>query len=254
MDIKEREHGIRVFTLSRFNLVKGGRPVRFSRKPQQRPITLLKALIALGGREVKEEELTNILWPETDGDSAHGAFAVNLHRLRRLVGNEKAVNFRDGKVTLNSRYCYVDVWLFERLLGKADTALKGGGKNEAMQLIEKAASIYSNPFLQDEHAAPWADKLCKRLQSKFIRYVGKLGMLYEEKDEFEKAIDTFKKAIEIDPLSEGLYQHLMQCYQKLGRRAEALVVYNNLKEILFTALGVEPSSQTAAICKILINK
>ncbi len=178
MDIKEREHGIRVFTLSRFNLVKGGRPVRFSKKTQQRPITLLKALIALGGREVKEEELTNILWPETEGDSAHGVFAVNLHRLRRLVGNEKAVNFRDGKVTLNSRYCYVDVWLFERLLGKADTALKDGRKNEAMQLIEKAASIYSNPFLQDEHAAPWADKLRKRLQSKFIRYVGKLGMLY----------------------------------------------------------------------------
>lgn len=254
MDIKERQHAIRIFTLSRFNLVKGGRPVRFSRKTQQMPITLLKALIALGGREVKEEELTNILWPETDGDSAHGAFAVNLHRLRRLVGNENAVNFRDGKVTLNSRYCYVDAWLFERLLGKADTALKDGSKDEAIQLIEKAASIYSNPFLQDEHSAPWADKLRKRLQSKFIRYIGKLGMLYEEKCEFEKAIDTFKKAIEIDPLSEGLYQHLMQCFQMLGRKAEALTVYNNLKEVLLSEFGVDPSSQTETLYKILINK
>lgn len=254
MDIKERQHAIRIFTLSRFNLVKEGRPVRFSRKTQQRPFTLLKALIALGGREVKEEELTSILWPETDGDSAHGAFAVNLHRLRRLVGNEKAVSLRDGKVTLNSRYCYVDAWLFERLLGKADTALKDGSKDKAIQLIEKAASLYNNPFLHDEHAAPWADKLRKRLQSRFIRYIGKLGMLYEEKGEFEKAIDTFKKAIEIDPLSEGIYQHLMQCFQRLGRRAEALVVYNNLKEILSTTFGVEPSSQTVALYKILINK
>jgi DNA-binding SARP family transcriptional activator len=79
-------------------------------------------------------------------------------------------------------------------------------------------------------------------------------MLYEEKDEFEKAIDTFKKAIEIDPLSEGLYQHLMQCYQRLGRRAEALVLYNNLKESLSSTFGIEPSPQTAALYKILINK
>jgi DNA-binding SARP family transcriptional activator len=252
--MKERPYAIKIFTLGRFGIAKDGKQVKFQRKGQQKPIAMLKALIALGGREVTEEELTNILWREADGDSAHRAFAITLHRLRKLIGSEKAISFSSSKITLDSNYCYVDRWRFERLLGMADASLKNSSEEEAVQLIEKAVSMYHGPFLHGEPDEPWLKSIRKQLQSKFIRYIEALGRLYEERNEFEKAIDSFKKGIEIDHIAEGLYQRLMQCYQRLGRRAEALVVYNNLKEALSTTLGVEPSPQTAAIYKILINE
>ena len=42
---------LKVYTLSRFSLVRDGRKVEFSGKVQQKPLTMLKVLIALGGRK-----------------------------------------------------------------------------------------------------------------------------------------------------------------------------------------------------------
>lgn len=55
---------LKIFTLGRFGVLKDGKPLRFSKKVQQRPLDLLKVLIALGGRDVREEQLADVLWPE----------------------------------------------------------------------------------------------------------------------------------------------------------------------------------------------
>ena len=85
---------IRIYTLGRFVIVKKGNPVKFHKKTQQKPMDLLKAIIALGGRDVSEEELTDLLWPDADGDSAHRVFDTTLYRLRHLLGVEKAIELR----------------------------------------------------------------------------------------------------------------------------------------------------------------
>ena len=81
---------LRIYTLGRFGVATDGAPVQVAGKVQQRPLALLKAIVALGGREVAEERLAEALWPEADGDGAHQALAVTLHRLRRLLGREEA--------------------------------------------------------------------------------------------------------------------------------------------------------------------
>ena len=99
----------------------------------------------------------------------------------------------------------------------------------------------------------WAIPLRERLRSKFLRYTGELGRIYEETGEFNKAIETLKKGIEVDHLAEEFYQRLMTCYHRLGRRAEALAIYNNLTKIFSTTIGLSPSSQTEAIYKTLLS-
>jgi two-component SAPR family response regulator len=45
---------------------------------------------------------------------------------------------------------------------------------------------------------------------------------YEAAGKFEEAVLLDLKGIEADHLAEELYQNLMRCYMKLGRRAEAM--------------------------------
>jgi ATP/maltotriose-dependent transcriptional regulator MalT len=52
---------IRVYTFGRFAVIRDDEPLTFSRKVQRRPLGLLKTLIALGGREVREERLIDAL-------------------------------------------------------------------------------------------------------------------------------------------------------------------------------------------------
>jgi len=253
LDIEAWSWAVKVYTLGRFSLVKEGSPVRFSRKAQQRPIAMLKALIMLGGREVPEEKLTDILWPEAEADSSHKAFAIALHRLRRLLGIEKAISLSNGRVTLDARYCWVDIWAFERILGKADDALKNDKTEKAIQSIERALALYHGPCCADD-SVPIAEDIRERLKNKFFKYVKQLGRLYEERGEFEKAIDLLERGIATDPFAEELYQRLMLCHRRLGHRNEALVVYDRLKKTFAAIPDFEPSPETKEIYKALTSK
>jgi ATP/maltotriose-dependent transcriptional regulator MalT/DNA-binding SARP family transcriptional activator len=240
---------LRIYTLGRFSIVKDGNPIRFSRKTQEKPLFMLKALIALGGREVKEEDLSDLLWPEADGDAAHHSFQMLLHRLRTLLGQLEALSFREGRLTLDRRHCWVDAWAFERIIGEADERQEQGQAERAAELIQEVIRMYSGPFLSGEEEQPWVMSMRERLRSKFLRNVNWLGRHWEKADKWEKVLECYQRGLEVDNLAEELYRRLMVCHQKLGQRAEALAVYNRCKKTLSSILEIEPSFETEAILK-----
>jgi DNA-binding SARP family transcriptional activator len=245
---------VKILTLGRFELWKDGKPIQFSRKVQQKPLSMLKVLIALGGRDVKEEMMADILWPDADGDAAHRSFISALHRLRQLIGCEKALQFKEGRLTLDKRYCWVDVWALENIWRQADTRRQEGRIDDSLQLTEKAIGMYRGAFLGGETEQPWMVSLRERLRSKFLGCVTKLGRHWEETGQWEKALECYQRGLDADDLAEEFYQNLMTCYLRLDREAEARAVYHRCRKILSSALGIEPSAKTQAIYKSLVEK
>jgi DNA-binding SARP family transcriptional activator len=246
---------LKIYTLGRFELLKDGNPVQFSRKAQQKPLALLKVLIALGGKEVRGDQIEDALWPEADGDSAHQSFKINLHRLRQLLGHEKAIQLKEGRLTLDPQYFWVDVWAFEYFLGRAEGLREERQNESAIKLIEKALEIYKGRFLSREIEQPWAISTNERLRDKFLQSVGKLALYWKQSDQWEKALNCYQKGLEIDDLAEEFYQGIMTCYHHLDQMAEAISVYSRCKKILSRVLGIKPSAKTEAIYqKILTEK
>ena len=243
---------LKIYTLGRFELIKDGKPIRFSRKAQQKPLSMLKVLIAFGSRNVREDQISDALWPEADGDIAYDSFKTTLHRLRKLVGYEKAIQLHEGRLTLDEKFCWVDVWAFEHVLEEAGTHWKDGLMDRAVQLTEKAIQMYKGPFLGREIEQPLTVSISERLRSKFLEGVGRLGLYWQQAEQWEKAIECYQRGLEVDDLAEEFYQGLMDCYQHVGQKAKALSVYNRCKRILSSTLGIEPSSKTEVIYKSLL--
>jgi DNA-binding SARP family transcriptional activator len=204
---------------------------------------MLKALVAFGAPGVSEELLSEALWPDSEGDKAHQAFATTLHRLRQLVGTDRAVQLRDGRVTIDPRYCWVDAYAFERLLEQAEFAEKKGDLAKTLLFAEKAVSLYKGPFLEDIDE-PWAFSFRERLRSKFLRAARKLGDHLTKQGHYDAAIEFYQKGLEVDNLAEIFYQHLMICHLSTGRKAETLLVYDRCHKIFSSVLGVMPSQET----------
>jgi DNA-binding SARP family transcriptional activator len=241
------------FTMGRFLLVKDGTQIQFSGKAPKKPLELLKFIISFGGREINEIHLRDILWPDSDGDMAHRSFTITLHRLRRLLGNEKVLRLKEGKLSLDLRYCWVDAWTFEHLLELADETFNNENKCRAIHLIEKAVDIYKGPFLPGDSGKSWSISYRERLRYKFIHYIDKLGCYKEKTGQWNKAIEYFAKGLEVDDLAEEFYQHLMVCLLQLGRKSEALSIYRRCKKNLEATLKIEPSLKTKSIYKSLIS-
>ncbi|HEV8306268.1 MAG TPA: BTAD domain-containing putative transcriptional regulator [Methylomirabilota bacterium] len=204
LDVPEWPWPLRVHTLGGFRLEKDGRPVEFTGKAQRKPMAMLEAIVAFGGRGVHEPQLAEALWPDAEGDAAHQAFATTLHRLRRLVGQDDTVALREGRVSLDSRRCWVDVWAFEALLDQAD-AEKAGNAARARTLGERALALYRGPFLGPDSPA-WAVAARERLRRRFLRGVGRLGRHSEDAGEWRPAIEWYEKGLEVDELAEEFYQ------------------------------------------------
>lgn len=243
---------IKIFTLGRFTLVKHGEPIRFSAKTKK-PIELLKTLLASGGREVNTAQLTDILWPDAEGDAAHNVLGVTLHRLRTLLGIHDAVHLQDNKLALNPAICWVDAWESERLLGKLDSMLKAQQPCPQMlkSLTSELLGLCKGAFLKGDmgNAVTVARE---RLQGKFLRAVDSIGQYWEQNGDWAHAREFYQKGLELNPMIESLYQRLMICHREMGQRTEALIVYRHCHEALFAHLNILPSRHTDAIRRTLI--
>ena len=163
---------LNIYTLGRCSLIIDDRPAHFGRKAK--PLELLLALIALGGREVPVNRLTDVLWP--DAGAPADIFKVTLGRLRREVLPDPALlTLRGNRLTLDDRRCWVDVWSCERRLHHLDTALKAGDVDCARRALEAALAFYRGPFLQDDDAS-WAIALRERLRQRVARGIAALNI------------------------------------------------------------------------------
>ena len=247
---------IQIFTLGRFEIVRDGKPVRFSRKTQEKPLSLLKILIALGGKEVSEHRIADFLWPDADGDAAHSSFKTTLQRLRKLMGQHEILELRGGRLTIGEKYCWVDIWAFDNLLEQADTAWKKATNTDEMEkavvLTQKALGLYHGHFLAEEAEEAWAVSFRERLRSKFLLNVKKLGAFREKAKQWEKALEFYRHGLEIDDLAEEFYRGLMACHKQSGRKSDALAVYDRCKKTLSAVLGVKPSPETETLRESLL--
>src|SRR4030065_2019980 len=66
-DMEQWPWPLKVYTLGTFDLLRGGKPLTFSRKGQHKPLLMLKAVAAPGGRNGPAEQMTDLLRPEADG-------------------------------------------------------------------------------------------------------------------------------------------------------------------------------------------
>ncbi|HYA20705.1 MAG TPA: BTAD domain-containing putative transcriptional regulator [Burkholderiales bacterium] len=248
----------KIFALGPFKLLKDDAPIELSGKAQHRPMDFLKVLVAHGGKGVTEEHFTDALWPRIDGDSAHRSFTTTLHRLRKLLGEDKAVVLREGRLTLDERYCWLDIWALEAVQAKIDELFKGQqqriDRDKVTQLGEAILALYCGPFMGGEAEQPWYIAMRDRLRNRFIRSMSDIGRYWEQVGELEKAINCYQRSLEVDSQAEGFYRHLMICYEQLGRRAEALETYNRCRKTLHGAHGVEPSSETKAVYDKLVQQ
>lgn len=242
-----------VRTLGGFAIEVRGEPMRFEGKSQRRPLDLLKALIALGGRDVPARVLIDLLWPEPLEDGGQKALEITVHRLRRLLLSDDAVRVTDRRVTLDAGLVWVDAWTLERMLARLiGTA---GGPEPAIADLEAAAAgaldLYRGEFLGGEPEAPWLVPIRNRIAGRFQRFVLRLGGHWESQAQWGRALALYARATELDTLAELFYRRQMVCLREQGLRAEAIAVYRRCRQTLSVVLGVPPTAETEALFREL---
>lgn len=247
--LEEWPYPIKIYTLGRFEIVRDDEPLHFTGKEQKKPLEMLKALIARGGRDVPEDRLNDDLWPDADGDQAHKSFETTLSRLRKLLGDETSITFRARQVTISPLCCWVDALALNHVFEKVGQA----SPEQSVLLREKAFGLYKGTFLPADTALSFVIASRETLKNRLLRIILAAGRQCEQTGEWEQAADYYAKGIETDNLAEEGYRCLMVCQRNLGNYAAVAKTFNRCRSLLQSELGIEPSPETTAVYTAIVQ-
>lgn len=247
IEVTEWPWPLRIRVFGGFEVLAGEREL-FA-KERQKPVELLKTLLAFGGEDVPESLLEEALWPRIDGDYAHRSFTTTLHRLRKHLPDEHCLVLKHGRLSIDPSSCWLDLRAFDYVAAQIERALEATrvADQTVSSLARKLLDLYRGPFMANESSVPRYDTMRERLRSRFLRYIGMLARHWESRGEWQQAATLFERAVEADGMLEGCHRRLMLCYKALGRGAEAVDVYDSYRRMLRAERGETPSPETTAI-------
>lgn len=230
---------IKIYTLGHFALLKHDQPLAATGKGHKKPMLLLQTLIALGGHQIGVNRIIDLLWPDAEGDAAANLFRVTIHRLRKLLGHESAIEFAEGRLTLSPKNVWVDTWALARALNNADT-----GNTDAMRY---ALVLYRGHFLEHEtENNPTLLRNREQLRTRIMRAVKGLLRALERDGNWVEFTHRCERAIELDELDEDFHSGALRGYLAQGQPAQALRAFERAKRI-YQSLNLQPSPRLEAL-------
>jgi DNA-binding SARP family transcriptional activator/DNA-binding XRE family transcriptional regulator len=212
---------------------------------------LLCLLAMQPGREVGFEEIIDTLWEEQAPRTCRQLVHTYVGGLRRLLGDSAVPRTAQGyRLVLDTGGC--DAAEFSDMVTRAGRAAADGAALPAWQLYAEAVNCWRGPLLAGAGAwvqvHPAAIALTGRRTAAVLAWA-ELGLSLGKYSPLIPALRTL--AVE-QPLHEGLAARLMLALAGAGQQAEALSVYQDLRDRLSGELGVDPGPEiTAAQLRVL---
>jgi DNA-binding SARP family transcriptional activator/TolB-like protein/Tfp pilus assembly protein PilF len=201
---------------------------------------LLAYLAAQGGQAVSRERLADLLWPYQGSEQARHSLRNCLLELRKALRPEAAQYLVCDFAHCCLRDVAVDLDRFERL-----------AREPQRSELQTAADLYRGEFLADFHidSEPFQEWLAAERDRALALICDVLQRLTAtaEPGETEAAIQSGRRLVALDSLSEYGQRALMRAYARAGRRGEALRQYKSCAETLKRELGVAPDAETQAL-------
>jgi DNA-binding response OmpR family regulator len=248
--------GLHIHSLGRFYVEQGGH-IRLSEGGQVRKAaTLFKYLLTHQERTIPTAEVLALLWPGAPRDLAATNLRSLLRQLRQKLGvSSQALSLLEHtRTTLALRLGPADWWdvaEFRAWVAEGTRWQRAGATAEALSAFAAGAALYKGDYLAEETDASWAAAQRAQLREDWLAALSALAELHGERGENGEQETLLRTVLRVDPYREHSYRALMTLLAEQGRRAEALVLYQQLKELLRVQFGASSAPETQALASRL---
>jgi predicted ATPase/DNA-binding SARP family transcriptional activator len=208
--------------------------------PKQR--TLL-AMLVLSHR-ASVEALAEVLWREGAPASVAATIHTLVSRVRRILeGPERGITIRSegGGYLIEMDPGLVDVNRFHDYAATGRSAAAEGAWSEAADRLRRALSLWRGPALADLVDHDFARIAAVRLDEARVGVVEDLAEAELALGRPAKALAVLEPFVAEHPFRERLREEQMLALYRLGRQAEALAAYQDLRKTLADELGLDPT-------------
>ncbi|MFE9577292.1 BTAD domain-containing putative transcriptional regulator [Nocardia sp. NPDC006044] len=202
---------------------------------------LVVRLALAGGRVVEQGALVDAIWAaDLPADPAHALQAL-VSRLRRILGSAGDVVQDAGGYRL--AVDDVDAVRFEQLATAGREQLRGGDMNAAVAVLGEAVRLWGDrPGIEPSVVAAVAPAVATRLAHASVEAVIDLAEAELSLGHAAAAADRLTAVLAEQTVHERAAALLMDALAAQGRQAEALALYERVRESLADVLGTDPGA------------
>lgn len=220
---------LEILTLGKLQVSLNGKPIRI---PFAKAGELL-IFVALHGASSREE-IMNALWDGSLENRHHEYFRVAARRLRSALSEHPDVSF--NAFPFENKFYSLAPQLRAKLdFGLAQQALESGG----IQPLQAALEVYNGEFLPGVNTE-WVSGIRTHVLEQTVTAAATLAEQLE-KTEPREALKIYRRAIELEPLSEVSHLGLIRVHLALGGVAAANQAYGAYARMLSEEFGLVPS-------------
>jgi DNA-binding SARP family transcriptional activator/tetratricopeptide (TPR) repeat protein len=221
--------------------------------PKQR--ALLALLLTQAGQPVAVHEILDVLWGQEPPDSAVNVVHRHVGALRRMLEpglRTSAASRRlvrgSGGYRLDLDNCALDLLRFRALRDEARGFAEGGAPEKATELLIEALGLWRGPTASGIAPQVRAHPVFAGVDREHLLAVKEAAgtALDAGPGLTERILITLRQAAAHHPLDEVLQARLIVVLAATGHQAEALGVYQEVRNRLADDLGLDPGPELRA--------
>ena len=237
-------------------------PIEQAAWKTQKTKALLKILLTHKGRLVLQDQIIEYLWPRLSTRDAKNSLWVCVNQLRRTLephlnrpsDSHFVISRSNGYLFDDAGLCTVDTHEFVAQIAEGDAYRSKGDLESAIACYEYAIAIYSGDYLEEDLYADWAINKRLELQQAHCQLLRNLAECWAALGQLNNALRYYQKILSKERCRETIWREVMRCYWHLGERDQALLAYEECREILRRELRVQPLPPTLELREKIVGK
>lgn len=222
---------------------------------------VLAALALKANQPVTRDEIIELVWHENVPASVTNLVHTYIARLRRTLepgvaqrGSDRFIALTRTGYLLRTDEEHLDLLRFERLPRLARAELMRNNPHRAFELLHAATSLWRGDLAEDVQPAVGEHLIAPYLRQQYTSAVLELGNLAAKLGNHEQMLPILTRAVQGDPLHEGLCARMMTSLAGTGQQAAAIEVFKGIRARLKRELGLDPGAELQATFRSILRQ
>jgi DNA-binding SARP family transcriptional activator len=219
---------------------------------------VLAYLLTHRGKQITQDELIDILWPDEEIDNPVNTLKTMRHRLCGMldalggIPGKEMIRYNHGIYAWSEEVdCVLDIDQFSTYCALAEQEQDDSQK---ISHYLNALEYYNGDFLPKLSSEMWVMSAHAYYHAEYLRVVKKCIALLRTENRYYEIITVCQKAVTIEPYDEDLHRELIDALVRTGAKQSALDHYEKVKELFYHEFGINLSEDLVELYKQIIDE